>query len=748
MTELNKEFLTSELKKNQLLQLKVFGIVQGVGFRPAVYRSALKRGLVGEISNRGSHVLLELQGESQELHDFLHSYQSELPEFAVVDHHQVTWRNDSISFSTLTIVESQAQKEFNIPIPPDAVTCHKCLEEFLNPNDRRYLYPFTCCTDCGPRWSIAEKMPYDRSNTSMREFTLCADCRSEYNNPLDRRFHAQNICCPQCGPTINVLAVSGRKSSLEETIRALQSGKIIALKGIGGYQLICDARNTLAIAKLRERKQRPHQSLAVMAKSCSILSEDSKTMSLLQAASGPIVLIEKTYGLPMELIAPDTDRLGVFLPTTPLHHLLFQAGFDFLVVTSGNLHGEPMLIDNAEAHVELAEVADYFIHNDRKILRSIDDSVLSDFPIRKARGFTSESIELECEFPTMLALGGDLKNRFCLFKGKRAYFSPHNGNLSHTKTYQHFVQAVDDFLNFYQVSPEVIVVDKHPNYIVSEFGRKLAKEQGVQLIEVQHHLAHAAASMFEQKISQASCVVFDGSGYGEDGKLWGGECFALNLERASYFRTFHCSATTLIGGTRAIKQPSLQALSRCLDLGVAVPSHLSEPDIEQNYPALKKIAPQSTSIGRLFDSVAALLLPQYSSISYEAQAAIGLEKLAREFRGEAKAYVLSWEGNIFLGDELFYQVYQDHQQEVAIERIAFQFHLSIAKLVEEMLQLTEAEYSGGAQCISGGVFQNLLLRELLPESILRPQKIPVNDGGIALGQGIIAMQKWEVGNTD
>lgn len=732
--EVEKEILNNSSVTQGHLSLKVYGIVQGVGFRPSVYHSAFKRQLKGTIKNFQDYVGIELEGSEADLQTFFNQFQLELPDLAQVNKLEVEWSEFQACYSVLSIIESEKARRSCLPIPADLRTCEKCLEEFRDPSNRRYGYHLISCTECGPRWSIINSLPYDRANTAMNDFPPCEACMDEYRDPNSRRFHAQNISCQDCGPQLQVTNSKGERCEVGDS---LKNGKILALKGIGGYQLICDARNVEAIKKIRSFKQRPHKALAVMTRG-NLIADSSEQLN---SQESPIVLMEEAWDLPMEEIAPDTSKVGLFLPTSALHDQLFDSGLDFLIVTSANRSGGPMICDNGDAHSELKQVADIFIHHNREITRPVDDSVVSELPIRLGRGHAPSVIKLDVEYPDMLALGGDLKNSFALFSGKNAFLSPYVGDLYDARNFDHFQSMIEDFLQFYQFNPCVIVVDRHPQYLSSEFGRKWARKKQVQLIEVQHHLAHAASVMAEKRLQRANCVVFDGTGYGDDQTLWGGECFSIDLSAGKFERVLSTQSSVLIGGELAVREPRRQALARILELGLPVPKHLESVSLEQVFHKKVSSVPTS-SVGRLFDAVSALLLPEYNLITYEAQAALGLEKHARAHVGPVTSYPIRWEGELFLANDLFKQVYLDYSRGEPSTWIAKRFHQSIAEVVKQMFERAAV----GDDCprvVSGGVFQNSLLQEMLSKEIIFPSRLPVNDGGIALGQGVIARKILE-----
>ena len=737
-------------KNIQKLEINIEGTIQGVGFRPSVFLLAKSLDLRGRIKNHNHKVHMILEGDREKLNEFLILLPKKIPTQAKIEKLHKTWQKAS-GLEDLIIVKSTSDGSWkHLATPADLKVCQDCMNEFFNPKDRRYLYPFTACTHCGPRYSITKEFPYNRGNTSMADFPFCLTCEKEYLDIHSRRFHAENSACPDCGPRLSLHNNHGDKfDKLEghelsiKLVSILKEGKILAIKGLGGYQLVCNAENIDAIKTLRQRKNRPHQALAVMVRNKFLLPEDLRT--LVDSPEGPIVIDQIQTDLDLNSLAPDTQSLGVFLPTTPIHHLLFGNNIlsdplNYLVVTSGNTHGEPMYFQNDEAQIGLKSVADYFLHHNREIQRPIDDSVIikdsTSQVFRRARGLTPHKFNLPFKTPPSVALGGDLKNCFCISKGSYGLMSPHMGDLYKAASYKNFERNFIDFLEFTKTTPEYVVADKHPGYLSNQFAKTYSEKNKIPLIEVQHHLAHSVSVMVENNLSKAISLCFDGTGYGDDGMLWGGECFAIDLPKKYYKRTATLTPSVLLGGEKAILNPKRQSYARLRESGINIKD---ESDLDKLFER-KHLFGQTSSIGRLFDSVSALLIPKYETISYEAQAAIGLETLARK-SSIKRTYSINWKDDSIDARHLFFQIYEDFKAGKAIEDIAMGFHWSVSQIALEMAKKSRESFNTDVVTLSGGVFQNQILlhqvRNLFSKEhfkLFEPIKLPAGDGGLALGQ--------------
>ena len=767
------------------------GVVQGVGMRPALYRLAVRAGLGGWVQNRSGSVRLVLMGSDRKLQRFLQELPKSLPPGARIDRLRrgtpEPWplidRPPPVGFQ---IRPSHQGDTVLMTIPPDQAVCRDCLQEVFDPSpgNRRYGYPFTTCTLCGPRYTVVNSLPYDREATTMARFPLCSGCRKEYDDPGDRRFHAESMGCPLCGPKLQLLNTKGeplKDQRLASARRALAEGKILAIKGIGGFQLVADAFNRSALNRLRQGKNRPHKPLAVMAgKKAGLRSLCRITdagVRLLSHPSAPIVVLDllpnRTDGgrsLPLDLLAPDSDTLGVMLPTTPLHHLLMtplagdeQPAFELLAVTSGNRSGEPLCIDNQEALDRLSAMANLFLYHDRDILRRNDDSVCvptggSGQVWRRARGYVPETVRLQKSLQgEILALGADLKNTFAVGYGNSVVLSPHMGNLQGLQVINAQERAVKAFLNLLRIKPRVVATDSHPDMHTTRLGQRLAEKWRIPTTLIQHHHAHAAACMAEHGAEKGLAVVLDGTGLGTDGTIWGGELLHVTPEGFHRWATFQ--GVPLPGGDAAVRQPVRQLVARLVAAGIDITPKLcqqwsipaSEAEIWQQQCQKRLNAPVSHSAGRLFDAFAAMLGLAPDKITYEGQAAIRLEKAARKWHSSHSLMVVPFavkEQNQWLEIDwnpafhwgLAHCVIREDQS-----KVAFAMHQAIAKAVVTMVRFG-VEQTGETQIFfTGGVFMNQLLsgmlRSMLSQDSLTPhfhQKVPPNDNGIALGQVVIA----------
>jgi hydrogenase maturation protein HypF len=701
-------------------RLGVRGVVQGVGFRPFVYGLARRHGLAGFVLNDGTGVTIELEGPSAVLDAFAEALRGDAPALARID------------AVTVEPLEPTGEQGFEIRtslatgrsalIPADVATCEDCLRELFDPADRRYRYPFVNCTQCGPRFTIVQAVPYDRPNTTMAGFPLCAECRREYEDPLDRRFHAEPIACPVCGPQLSM--------PLEEAAGLLRDGAIVAVKGLGGYHLACDAANGEAVARLRARKHREEKPFALMTADPDALALVSgPERELLVARERPIVLLRARPDAPVApSVAPGTPWLGVMLPYTPLHHLLYAETGPALVMTSGNLSDEPIAFDDDEARRRLGGIADAFLAHDRPIHRRCEDSVVrAEFPIRRSRGYAPGALRLPVPARRpLVAAGAELKSTFCVARGKEAFLSPHLGDLEGELAFRAFHADLELYVDMLDVRPEVVAYDLHPEYLAT----KWALEQDAELVGVQHHHAHAAACLAEHgETGPALALVFDGVGYGTDGTLWGGELLRCDL--ASFERVAWLDPVPLPGGAAAIREPWRMAAMH-LDLaGLPVPW--------ERWPAVRESlavnAPLSSGMGRLFDAVAALLGLR-ESVTYEGQAAIELEQLAADVRAEP------FEWRFGAGSELVTLCYKEAARGANPAWISASFHETVA--ASAAAACAEA---GMAETVvlSGGTFQNLRLLasttarlEELGFRVLGHRLVPPNDGGISYGQAAVA----------
>ena len=739
--------------------ITINGAVQGVGFRPFIYRLALTCGVHGWVINAAQGVQIEAEGESEQLDAFLNGIGNGKPAHATIRDLRVQLI-PPVGDSAFEIRSSATAGVKTVDILPDLATCPDCLRELLDPNDRRYRYPFINCTHCGTRYSIIEALPYDRINTTMRRFPMCDTCRAEYENPLDRRFHAQPNACPDCGPHLEVWSGTGtvleqRDDALLHACEAIRAGRIVALKGLGGFQLIVDGRNEDAVARLRQRKDREAKPFALMMPTLRMAREwcevSDLEADLLASAAAPIVLLRSKGGEAAANVAPGNPYLGVMLPYTPLHHLLMCELRFPIVATSGNRSGEPICIDEREALVRLGDIADLFLVHDRPIARHVDDSVVRVMAglatvLRRARGYAPAPIALSADKP-LIAVGAHLKNTVAVTVGDRAIVSQHIGDLDSAETDAAFKQTADDLQRLYDLKPEAIVCDLHPDYRSSQHAR----ESGLPVIAVQHHYAHVTACIAEHRLEAPVLgVSWDGTGYGTDGTIWGGEWFHITTDgwaRAAHLRQFR-----LPGGDLAVREPRRSALGVLYELYRDFPPDLAP--VQSFTPAELKLiktalakginAPLTSSMGRLFDAVAALL-GLYPRVSFEGQAAMALEFAADGTNSEeCYPYAITditsgkgGSGGMIDWTPLALAMIDDVRSNATAGSISAKFHNTLAAMVVSI-----AERVGTEQVVlTGGCFQNVMLLEKavarLKNAGFRPywhRQIPPNDGGIAIGQ--------------
>ena len=760
------------VRTEKLAKIRVCGVVQGVGFRPFVYRLAQEHNLKGWVRNTSGSVEIGVEGNEVALKSFLTDLETKAPPLAHIEQVEATFYAP-VGYTGFKIRGSQSQEDKYQLVSPDIATCKDCLREILRPADRRYRYPFTNCTNCGPRFTIIEDIPYDRPKTTMRKFQMCPQCQREYDDPLDRRFHAQPNACPRCGPSLKLVDKAGNPIETEDIIKKastlLKSGNILALRGLGGFQLACDATNGGAVNLLRSRKRRPAKPFAIMMATleeveehCLISSEERK---LLESPECPIVLLKwrRNSSDICTAVAPNLKYLGAMLPYTPLHHLLLKESGLPLVMTSGNLSEEPIAKDNDEAMRRLKGIADYFLLHNRDIYARYDDSVYVVVdeipqPVRRARGYAPYPISLPFKSKQVLACGAEEKNTFCLTKDNHAFISQHIGDMENEETLEHFENTVKLYKRLFRVEPEIIACDMHPEYLSTKYAQQIGSEQGLTLIPVQHHHAHIVSCLADNKArGPVIGVAFDGTGFGVDGTIWGGEFLIADYK--NFRRVGHLECVPLPGGIAAIKKPYRMALSflyTLLDKDfplVDLPlSELNPEEVEvvKHQVARSLKSPLTSSAGRLFDAVSALTGVR-SKIDYEAQAAIELEMLAPdEFNGlEEKAYpflITTDQGvKIVKLGRLISSVVQDVRNRIPVSTISFRFHQTVAKIITEMCKVLAQERAINRVALSGGVFQNRLLLKLAT-SLLRKEGfnvithhlVPCNDGGISLGQAVIA----------
>lgn len=750
------------------LRIHVSGIVQGVGFRPFIFTLAEKNRLTGWVKNTSSGVDIEVVGDDGALQGFLVALRQDAPPLARIDQVFV----DSVpakEYTSFSILPSLPQPGEFLPVSPDAGICSDCRRELFDPSDRRFRYPFINCTHCGPRFTIIRDIPYDRPNTTMAPFTMCGACRSEYEDPRDRRFHAQPIACPDCGPTVYFIGKDGQPVVGEQAIQAarewLVDGRIVAIKGLGGFHLACDATNPKTVETLRSRKKRSDKPFALMAfdleqaeRYCSLNLWEREVLT---SREKPIVLarIQPGSGLALEQIAPNLQEIGVMLAYTPLHLLLLEpaAGFpEMLVMTSGNLSEEPIAFEDEDAMRRLRELADAFLIHDRAIQTRVDDSVVSVFrgriyPLRRARGYAPDPLTLPFNLPSIVAVGAELKNTFCLTRGRYAFLSHHIGDMENLETYTSFETGIRHYERLFRIKPEIIACDYHPDYLATRYAHERASREKIPLVAVQHHHAHLASCLADHAWDDQGRVIgviFDGTGYGADEAIWGGEFLFGGF--ASYQRMCHLDYIPLPGGDLAVRKPARMALAYLWKYGL---------DWEMNFLPVRALceeertvirsqlehginAPLTSSMGRLFDAVSAFMGVR-QIVTYEGQAAIEMEALVDA--DEKGSYPFEISNGKISSLAMWEQLITDFHHGVPVPKMAARFHNGVSEMVEQACRWVSGEVGCKSVALSGGVWQNKFLLaktvnrlEKAGFEVLVHRRVPANDGGVALGQAMIA----------
>jgi len=798
----------------QGLRIHITGIVQGVGFRPFVFGLASRYGFLGWVRNTSAGVDIQVDGHKDQLAGFVQALQKDHPPLARLDSLEVDDCPPG-GFTGFEIIHSEPIPGAFIPISPDVSICEDCLSEMLDPVDRRYLYPFINCTNCGPRFTIIDDIPYDRPKTSMAPFEMCEFCRTEYQNPLDRRFHAQPVACPECGPHV-WLELSGqpspkwhRQDAVSEAQIRLARGEILAIKGLGGFHLACDATNPEAVSELRRRKLRIDKAFAIMMPDIKAVEQhclvNREERQLLCAHQRPIVLLDRKPRSPIAAaVAPNQNTLGVMLPYTPLHYLLFTPGesvdcspLESLVMTSGNLSEEPIAFTNEKAREHLNSLADAFLMNNREIRIRCDDSVYRivggpdileqnrtesisgnlprtrshPYPFRRSRGYAPDPLNLpwEVEQP-VLAVGPELKNTFCLTRGKYAFLSHHIGDMENYETLESFQEGIIHYQKIFKIEPEILACDLHPDYLSTRYAHNRAESSGMPIYPIQHHHAHIAACMADNSLSGEQPVIgvsFDGTGYGDDDAVWGGEFLVADYQ--GYYRYAHLDYTPLPGGDSATRNPGRIALAQLWHAGIRWDDNL--PPVKELCSDEKTLlhsmlendinCPRTSSIGRLFDAVSALS-GQCFRVNYEGQAAIEFEVVADPEVNEAYNFQIKkpqTNGNEIIPNlerlnsnplridpsVMFAEMVNDIHNQGSIPFISAKFHNGLTNTIAEICSMIRDEYQLSEVALSGGVWQTMtLLRksiatlERLDFTVYIHRQVPANDGGLALGQAVIA----------
>ncbi|MEH2436061.1 MAG: carbamoyltransferase HypF [Nostoc sp.] len=774
-------------------EIRVRGTVQGVGFRPTVYRLAKACGLRGDVCNDGQGVLIRVSGSEEAITEFVAKLQIECPPLAKINQLTRIIYKGEFKFDNF-VISTSVNNAIKTEITPDAATCPQCQQEIFDPFSRFYRYPFTNCTNCGPRLSIIRAIPYDRSNTSMSAFVMCSECAKEYHNVENRRFHAQPVACHACGPSAwleraDKKSVTASMFSMLDDVDAvctlLQKGEIVAIKGLGGIHLACDATQETAVQKLRQRKKRYHKPFALMARDIEVIEQycsvNAKEKELLTSSAAPIVLLQATgKKVVAPSIASGQNTFGFMLPYTPLHHLILRRMNRPIVLTSGNFADEPQCIDNDEAREKLGTIADYFLFHNREIINRVDDSVVRVIGdkaqiIRRARGYAPAPISLPPGFdnlPQILAMGSELKNTFCLLRERKAILSQHLGDLENVMAFNAYQETLNLYLNLFEHKPEVIAIDKHPEYLSSKLGKELADTNQIKIHQIQHHHAHIAACMVENGIPLDAPpvlgIAFDGLGYGDDGTLWGGEFILADYRKFQRLATF--KPVAMIGGEQAIYQPWRNTYAQLIAANLWDDCQQQYADLEivkflkhkplelLNQLIEKRINSfPASSVGRLFDAVAAAIGIYRDECSYEGQAAIAMEAIVDVSSLNNDKETLIYPFKFSFSDRIYYidprpmwqALLHDLQQQIPQPVMAAKFHKGLANAIVEMVKYLSQENLISQVALTGGVFQNCILLDQVTKGlqtlgikVLTHSLVPANDGGLSLGQAVITAAQF------
>jgi hydrogenase maturation protein HypF len=754
--------------KTRRVAILARGRVQGVGFRPTLYRRLRGLGCGGHIRNTPEGVLLEVENTSETIDHVIKNFKSIIPPRCRIDelHVQELKPEGQTDFY---IHKSTGEGRSLLPIPPDLSTCDECKKELEDNMCRRNGYAFNTCTSCGPRFTIATGVPFDRPLSSMKEFPLCPECNAEFTNPHDRRFHAQTMSCPTCGPSLKLLTPSGEgrqiittQQPIHDARDALANGKIVAIKGVGGFHLACDAFSEKTVAELRSRKQRPDKPFAIMVANLEMCRQICRTTpaeeQLLTSPEAPVVLLEKRNKQPVaDNVAPSLNRLGVMLPYTPLHTMLFQSTVTppALVMTSCNRSEEPIAIAGPDVWQKLGDIVDVILDHNRTIVNRCDDSVFACpdeqvLPLRRSRGYVPEPVMLDRSGPSVFATGAMMKNTFAITTGNRAFISQHIGNVSDADNAQHFAASFEKFSSLLKLKPSIVACDMHPDYPTTEFAKDFARANNLQLIRIQHHHAHICSCLAEYKRNDSVIgVSMDGTGYGPDGTIWGGEFMLVNLR--DYTRKYHLETVPMPGGDKAVREPLRMALAWLVkSIGKKRAIAMLDKTMKPKKLTLllkimdqPKFSPLTSSCGRLFDAVSALL-GVCRTTSYDGQPACELEAICR--RGEDGCYPFAYNGQEIGLKPLMKAMCEDIESKTDRSVVAARFHNTMIQVIVNTCERMRDEANINTVVLSGGVMQNITLLTGLTQRLnkigfetLTHHKVPPNDGGICLGQAISAL---------
>jgi hydrogenase maturation protein HypF len=746
------------------VEIEITGIVQGIGFRPFIYNLAHKHFIRGWVLNNEKGVFIDAESEDGNLDHFIQEIPTLAPPLARIESFNVKYL-EPFGYTTFEIRKSKEAQEKFVLISPDVATCDQCLSELLSPQNFRYRYPFINCTLCGPRFTIIQDIPYDRHKTTMSPFTMCPICQKEYEDPSDRRFHAQPNACPACGPSLCLEDREGKEVAgdpIEKTLQLLKMDCIVAIKGLGGFHLACDAKNQEAVSSLRSRKFREDKPFAVMCrdmqeirKHCQVNQEEER---LLLSVERPIVILRrKKDSVIAHAVAPYQDTLGVMLPYSPLHHLLLNGLLKTLVMTSGNISDEPISYKNEEAFNRLSKIADYFLFHNREIHTRCDDSVTrivggKPYIIRRSRGYVPFPIKVPFPLEMILACGGELKNTFCLTRGQYAFISHHIGDLENLETLTSFEEGIEHFKRLFYIEPKAVAYDLHPDYLSTKYAQSLPD---IPKIGVQHHHAHIVSAMAENGIEgDVIGVAIDGTGFGLDGTIWGGEFLIANFR--DFDRAAHLKKVPMPGGSMAIKEPWRMAMvylseafgEEAKDLKIDLMRRVDPKKWEILSRMIEKEVntPWTSSMGRLFDATSSLLSVR-DEVRYEGQAAIELEMVADQSVKEKYSLHIHKDEKPMVIDstEMIREIVHDLADGIPSSKISGKFHQTISHLIVEICETIRFKEKLARVVLSGGVFQNIFLLSLVTEGLKRSgfdiythHLVPTNDGGISLGQAVIA----------